>query len=77
MRARSWALRDQFPDVLKGAIAAEEAGDFPTIDGEPAVINPAQLAQLVDLLEQTKTERSAFLTTMFSGVDRLEDVPIG
>lgn len=29
MRARSWALRDEFADILKGVIAAEEAQDFP------------------------------------------------
>lgn len=28
-RARSWALRDAFPDVLKGLIQAEEAQDIP------------------------------------------------
>lgn len=28
-RARSWALRDCFPDVLKGLIQAEEARDIP------------------------------------------------
>ncbi len=29
MRARGFALRDAFPDVLKGMITAEEAQDFP------------------------------------------------
>jgi RecT family len=29
MRARGFALRDAFPDVLKGLITAEEAGDIP------------------------------------------------
>ena len=33
MRARSFALRDAFPDVLKGLIAAEEAEDMPTGNG--------------------------------------------
>ncbi len=28
-RARSWALRDAFPDVLKGLLQAEEAQDIP------------------------------------------------
>lgn len=38
MRARGFALRDAFPDVLRGLISAEEAGDYPTIEGsaEPA-----------------------------------------
>jgi hypothetical protein len=29
MRARAWALRDVFPDVLKGVHIAEEAQDMP------------------------------------------------
>jgi len=29
MRARGFALRDAFPDVLKGLISAEEAADYP------------------------------------------------
>jgi hypothetical protein len=45
MRARGFALRDAFPDVLRGLISAEEAEDIPTgketphtgptIEGEP------------------------------------------
>lgn len=30
MRARAWALRDVFPDVLRGVHVAEEAQDIPT-----------------------------------------------
>lgn len=30
MRARGFALRDQFPDALAGLVTAEEAGDMPT-----------------------------------------------
>ena len=30
MRARGFALRDAFPDVLKGLVTAEEAFDYPT-----------------------------------------------
>lgn len=38
MRARSFGLRDSFPDVLKGMILAEEAQDYPgqIIDATPA-----------------------------------------
>jgi hypothetical protein len=35
MRARGFALRDAFPDVLKGLITAEEAQDFPS-EARPA-----------------------------------------
>lgn len=33
MRARGFALRDAFPDVLKGLITVEEAKDIPAHDG--------------------------------------------
>lgn len=35
LRARSWALRDQFPDVLRGLYIAEEARDIVRIDPDP------------------------------------------
>jgi hypothetical protein len=40
MRARGFALRDAFPDVLRGLITAEEAQDYPTPEPvrEPVVI---------------------------------------
>lgn len=42
MRARGFALRDAFPDVLKGLITAEEAQDYPdTKDATPARQKPA------------------------------------
>jgi hypothetical protein len=51
MRARGFALRDAFPDVLKGLITAEEARDIPahtgaTIDAvvEPVDIQPVRAA---------------------------------
>lgn len=38
MRARAWALRDVFPDVLKGMHVAEEAQDMPKDMGSATVI---------------------------------------
>lgn len=35
MRARGFALRDAFPDVLKGLISAEEARDIPVPEAHP------------------------------------------
>ena len=60
MRARGFALRDAFPDVLKGLITAEEAQDYPdeakpreTKDITPRnpldVIAPPAISQDVDL----------------------------
>lgn len=42
MRARGFALRDAFPDVLKGLVTAEEAADYPTPEParEPVVVRP-------------------------------------
>jgi hypothetical protein len=43
LRARGFALRDAFPDVLKGLVTAEEAQDYPTtpVTAEPVVVRPA------------------------------------
>jgi len=36
MRARGFALRDTFPDILRGLVTAEEAQDYPTLEPAPA-----------------------------------------
>lgn len=36
MRARSWAIRDAFPDALRGLYTAEEAQDIVTVDARTA-----------------------------------------
>ena len=49
MRARGFALRDAFPDVLRGLVTAEEAQDYPTVTvtpepaREPVVVRPPAL----------------------------------
>jgi hypothetical protein len=42
MRARGFALRDAFPDVLKGLVTAEEAQDYThnVVASEPVVVRP-------------------------------------
>ncbi|QDH17444.1 recombinase RecT [Swingsia samuiensis] len=45
MRARGFALRDAFPDVLKGLISAEEAMDLPQDEGRSTVINYSEPAR--------------------------------
>ena len=40
MRARSWCLRDAYPDVLRGLIAVEEARDIP-VEGARREYHPA------------------------------------
>ena len=55
MRARSWALRDAFPDVLKGLAIREEVEDYGDPEpGEPKNITPApdlesRMAELMPL----------------------------
>lgn len=39
MRARGFAIRDAFPDAMRGMITAEEAQDYPT-KGEPRDVTP-------------------------------------
>lgn len=53
MRARSWALRDAFSDVLRGLLAVEEARDV--IDVQ-AVEAPTSLEQLTQRLEAKQPE---------------------
>lgn len=50
-RARSWCMRDQFPDALKGMVIYEEAQDY--IEGEPtrpvqAETKPSAPAELTE-----------------------------
>lgn len=50
MRARSWALRDSFPDMLKGIRSVEELQDEP-ID-QPRVVVCEQPPQQIEQVEQ-------------------------
>lgn len=47
MRARSWALRDVFPDVLRGMPVAEEVMDTPT----EKTMGPAERVQVTAAIE--------------------------
>jgi hypothetical protein len=42
LRARGFALRDAFPDILRGLVTAEEAQDYPqtVLASEPVVVRP-------------------------------------
>jgi hypothetical protein len=61
MRARGFALRDAFPDVLKGMITAEEAQDYPD-EAKPVPMekpaNPLDLVapKMVEIEEQSIIE---------------------
>jgi hypothetical protein len=49
MRARGFALRDAFPDVLKGLVTAEEAADYPT---QPEPAKPVTVTQTAPVITQ-------------------------
>jgi len=51
MRARSWALRDQFPDLLQGLSVAEEVQDYDAIEGQLVSGAPAPQQGVQSLLE--------------------------
>jgi hypothetical protein len=54
MRARGFALRDAFPDVLKGLITSEEAQDFPD-EARPAKdITPAKPRNPLDAITMSE-----------------------
>lgn len=44
MRARSWCLRDAFPDLLRGMAVAEEQQDHVVATAEPQPIDPSATA---------------------------------
>jgi hypothetical protein len=55
LRARGFALRDAFPDVLKGLVTAEEAQDYPASEPakEPVVVRPKFTEQATPKVEAT------------------------
>src|SRR3546814_3344335 len=52
MRARAWAIRDGFADVLKGIGIAEEVGDFPVVEGGGVQAQPLTRAMLQQQAEE-------------------------
>ena len=64
MRARGFALRDAFPDVLKGLITAEEAQDYPS--DEPRKmrdITPSKPANPLDAIAPPPVEAEPVVQT--------------
>lgn len=73
MRARGFALRDAFPDVLKGLITAEEAQDYP--HDQPAKdITPAKPANPLDILPAPVSQPENFNGTWSPEIDD-DDIP--
>lgn len=60
MRARSWAIRDLFPDAMAGLSVVEEQQDAPYIDNAPASAATAQISAVLDSVDipQPETEKT-------------------
>ncbi len=58
-RARAFALRDGFADVLKGVLIAEEAADLPERNITPAPATAAPVTSLDELTEQLNASAAA------------------
>ena len=77
LRARGFALRNQFADALAGLITREEADDMPreiNITPEPEeVCTEEQVAEIVDLLIKSGVDREKFLAWL--GVANPAEIP--
>lgn len=73
MRARGFALRDAFPDVLKGMITAEEAQDYPDEAKPLPVAKPANpldlVAKPVEIIEAETIEPDPVLDAIDDAID--------
>jgi len=73
MRARGFALRDAFPDVLKGMITAEEAQDYPDEAKLMPVAKPANpldlVAKPVEIIEAETIEPDPVLDAIDDAID--------
>ena len=78
MRARGFALRDAFPDVLRGLVTAEEAQDYPQSETareparEPVVVRPKFEATAVTTATPEDMERSRLAVSKAAKVGDLE-----
>lgn len=71
MRARSWALRDVFPDVLKGMICAEEALDSGPRDVTPVTRTAAALERIKQSKQEPAPEPQPDTTAMDACLDAI------
>jgi hypothetical protein len=78
MRARGFALRDAFPDVLKGLISAEEAQDYPDEAKPRPAAKPANpldmVAKPAPLAIPAETNDRAIIEAAFA--DTVEPEPV-
>jgi hypothetical protein len=82
MRARGFALRDAFPDALRGLVTAEEAQDYPTTSEAPvaaaraaATVSqpPVAAAERPEATEQDM-QKARLAISRAKAVPRLQDI---
>lgn len=71
-RARGFALRDTFADVLKGMILAEEAGDIPTV---PAVEMPRRASDIQATAEAVTEDPKVAQRAAWDALPNLQELP--
>lgn len=85
LRARSWALRDCFPDVLKGIQVREEVDDYPVkraiqMPQEKPVVNAALVAEAEPLVipktieERLQIAKNTYATTYSVTEKEMQDL---
>ena len=74
MRARGFALRDAFPDVLKGLVTAEEAQDYPTPEPTPATQPEAVYAKPAEQAKPEDMTKARRAIAAAKAVDRLRQI---
>jgi hypothetical protein len=77
MRARGFALRDAFPDVLKGLITVEEAQDFPSEAAPlPAKVAPRNPLDALPPVKAIPVETSDPVVIAEAMADTVEPPPV-
>lgn len=71
MRARGFALRDAFPDLLRGLIAAEEALDIPVAEHPQNGTQPS--GSRLDALETAIQQASLYVVRFPNGAEKSYD----
>ena len=82
LRARGFALRDAFPDVLKGLVTAEEAQDYPATEAAkepakpatPSVVKVTPVAPVVPEDTMGKARLAVSRATTFEMLDAIRNL---
>jgi hypothetical protein len=82
LRARGFALRDAFPDVLKGLVTAEEAQDYPATEAAkepakpatPSVVKVTPVAPVVPEDPMGKARLAVSRATTFEMLDAIRNL---